>query len=289
MNSTSTSECASDDDGGGISVKTILGIVLGLLGSICINTGQRRARSSPLFLPADRLTSRDVSGVRTFLRSCVGNNIQSYGLHKLEAAELKKKLDAGEKTNAHEHPKVEPCQSKIWIMGTCIFVSGSLLNSRELRVCSAEPAREPRGDPGAPVFGVRGARLAADPSLPSPQFVSNTVFGKFVHKAVITTRMYLGTTLIVVGTLVVVCFSVDCEGARARARAYRGVHHVCGHNPAAVRAEDLRRRWVDRPVRELAVPRIPRRHGRRGRRPLLHAKAYEKARARAARRCRMAP
>ena len=220
MNSTSTSECASDDDGGGISVKTILGIVLGLLGSICINTGQRRARSSPLFLPADRLTSRDVSGVRTFLRSCVGNNIQSYGLHKLEAAELKKKLDAGEKTNAHEHPKVEPCQSKIWIMGTCIFVSGSLLNfasyafaaqsllasleAIQVRPCSRRPRSAPRGRP----------------SLPSPQFVSNTVFGKFVHKAVITTRMYLGTTLIVVGTLVVVCFSVDC-GVRARARLSR--------------------------------------------------------------------
>ena len=72
----------------------ILGVTLGLLGSICINTG---------------------------------NNIQALGLHQLELAEHARRRAAGE-PDPPGHVLVEPSKSKVWVFGTVVFVSGSLLN-----------------------------------------------------------------------------------------------------------------------------------------------------------------
>ena len=72
----------------------VLGVALGLLGSICINTG---------------------------------NNIQALGLHQLELAEHARRRAAGE-PDPPGHVPVEPSKSKVWVFGTVVFVSGSLLN-----------------------------------------------------------------------------------------------------------------------------------------------------------------
>mmetsp|Transcript_3916 Transcript_3916/g.4541 ORF Transcript_3916/g.4541 Transcript_3916/m.4541 type:complete len:500 (-) Transcript_3916:368-1867(-) len=71
----------------------LLGVALGLSGSIFIN---------------------------------VGNNIQSTAMHKLEVEIMKKQAESGQA--AELHPTIEPSESKLWIFGTCMFVGGSVLN-----------------------------------------------------------------------------------------------------------------------------------------------------------------
>lgn len=95
-----------------------IGITLGLAGSIFINTG---------------------------------NNMQSLGMHTLEMEkmhEMKAELDRRQADNPHELAlfddqdeeemgEIAPSQSKTWIAGTCIFVSGSLVNFAAFRFAPA--------------------------------------------------------------------------------------------------------------------------------------------------------
>jgi hypothetical protein len=137
-----------------------VGVSLGLLGSIAINTG---------------------------------NNLQSLGLKSLKS-EGRKYLpgkpktvpvnDEGERIDkANTAPN--PCSSSVWIIGTTIFITGSLLNF----VSYAFAAQ---------------SMLA---SLESVQFVTNLLFGKFMLRAKITRKMMYGTLLTVLGTIVAVQFS----------------------------------------------------------------------------------
>mmetsp|Transcript_55576 Transcript_55576/g.153357 ORF Transcript_55576/g.153357 Transcript_55576/m.153357 type:complete len:613 (+) Transcript_55576:185-2023(+) len=73
--------------------QTVIGIILGLAGSICINTG---------------------------------NNYQSLGTHNLEVAAIEKLLAEGKE--AVLHPEIEPSKSPTWIFGTVVFICGSALN-----------------------------------------------------------------------------------------------------------------------------------------------------------------
>lgn len=77
----------------------IVGLVLGLLGSICINTG---------------------------------NNLQSMGLHELQALDEADAEDDAKNLkrddDAPPREPREPSESRTWIVGTTIFVSGALLN-----------------------------------------------------------------------------------------------------------------------------------------------------------------
>ena len=85
---------------------TGLGILLGVLGSVSIN---------------------------------VGNNLQSLGMSQLEkdrvesAKSESSAQSSSEKARkiAHHHgeeDELDSCQSRTWIMGTTIFVTGSILN-----------------------------------------------------------------------------------------------------------------------------------------------------------------
>lgn len=82
---------------------TGLGILLGVLGSVSIN---------------------------------VGNNLQSLGMSQLEKDRVESESSAqssSEKARkiAHHHgeeDELDSCQSRTWIMGTTIFVTGSILN-----------------------------------------------------------------------------------------------------------------------------------------------------------------
>lgn len=136
----------------------VLGISLGLLGSILINTG---------------------------------NNIQSYGLRQLKdghrRARRKQKTHPNEESNGANSTMTtpSPCESSIWIIGTVVFVSGSLLNFTS--------------------YAFAAQSMLA--SLESVQFVTNLIFGKVILKAKITKRMMIGTLFTVIGTIVAVQFS----------------------------------------------------------------------------------
>ena len=158
-----------------------LGITLGILGSIAINTG---------------------------------NNLQSLGLKSLEQEEQSTKNSPVDKhkpsrrvpwlspTPVKTHPKDNendsqsvvfvkvrrsPVESIAWIIGTIIFVSGSLLNFASYAFAAQ-------------------STLA---SLESVQFVTNLIFGRLLLKAKITETMFAGTVLTVTGT-VLVSFVCHC-------------------------------------------------------------------------------
>lgn len=136
----------------------VLGISLGLLGSILINTG---------------------------------NNIQSFGLRQLKdghrRARRKQKTHPNEELHGANTAITtpSPCESSIWIIGTVVFVSGSLLNFAS--------------------YAFAAQSMLA--SLESVQFVTNLIFGKVILKAKITKRMMIGTLFTVIGTIVAVQFS----------------------------------------------------------------------------------
>jgi Protein of unknown function (DUF803). len=138
-----------------------VGVTLGLLGSIAINTG---------------------------------NNIQSLALKSLNGKGRKYRPgkpktvpidDEGESVDEADKSVPNPCSSSLWIIGTVIFITGSLLNF----VSYAFAAQ---------------SMLA---SLESVQFVTNLLFGKFMLRAEITQKMMYGTLLTVLGTIVAVQFS----------------------------------------------------------------------------------
>ena len=137
----------------------VLGITLGLLGSIAINTG---------------------------------NNIQSLGLKGLKdkakshgRAKTAPINDNDEFVDDADSTESNPCSSSVWIIGTCIFVSGSLINFAS--------------------YAFAAQSMLA--SLESVQFVTNLLFGKFMLKANVTRRMMVGTMFTVLGTVIAVQFS----------------------------------------------------------------------------------
>jgi len=117
-------------------MSVVIGIFLGIAGSLAINTG---------------------------------NNLQSYGMHKMELEEKEESL----------------CKSFYWVMGTVVFITGALLNFAS--------------------FGFAPQSTLA--SLESIQFVSNILFGKWLLNKTITQKMMVGTGLTVLGTVLAVCFS----------------------------------------------------------------------------------
>jgi uncharacterized membrane protein len=127
--------------------KWVLGIILGLLGSIAINTG---------------------------------NNIQALGIKSLKDNSA---ISVDSKHQVEAPPSV--FHSRAWILGTIIFVGGSLINFTS--------------------FAFAAQSLLA--SLQSVQFITNLFLGKFLLKASITNKMLTGTFLTVIGTCIAVQFS----------------------------------------------------------------------------------
>lgn len=125
----------------------VLGVVLGLLGSIAIN---------------------------------IGNNIQAFGLQTLK----NKRIISVDSIHKGGTP-LSVFNSRTWILGTIIFVSGSLINFAS--------------------FAFAAQSLLA--SLQSVQFITNLLLGKFLLKASVTNKMLMGTSLTVIGTCIAVQFS----------------------------------------------------------------------------------
>jgi hypothetical protein len=176
----------SADDSGGSSSSVGLrpsdyfwGVAFGLLGSVAINTG---------------------------------NNLQSFGMKKLQDAKTTRNEmestppdDEGNAVRFHarneapctpDYPEprqeetkedINLCQSRIWIIGTFIFLTGSALNFVS--------------------YGLAAQSVLA--SLEAIQFVTNLVYSKFLLHVRILPRMMGGTVLICGGTVLVVAFGND--------------------------------------------------------------------------------
>jgi hypothetical protein len=184
----------------------VLGVTLGLLGSIAINTGnniqslglkrsQTNDKVAPIE-PADDLGSPD-------------------GQPKKQSAPwLSPK---GTKTAPYENDdefsvvtvtQQRPSLSMTWIIGTIIFVSGSLLNFAS--------------------YAFAAQSMLA--SLESVQFVTNLLFGKFMLGAHVSQTMLAGTFLTVAGTVMAVQFSsketldLDTEDIK---KLYANPAYVC--------------------------------------------------------------
>jgi|SaaInl74LU_5_DNA_1037368.scaffolds.fasta_scaffold31220_2 hypothetical protein len=154
-----------------------LGIALGLLGSIAINTGnnlqslglkslQQEEQSTATNSPADKPS-------RT-------RKVPWLSPTPVKTAPLE---DQNESQSEFVFVKVRrsPFESIAWIVGTIIFVSGSLLNFAS--------------------YAFAAQSMLA--SLESVQFVTNLIFGRLLLKAKITETMLAGTVLTVTGTVLV--------------------------------------------------------------------------------------
>lgn len=143
-----------------------------------------------------------VLGVSASIMINAGNNMQSLGLKNLKGREEGKPTNRkrGEtrffkptgtvapETIPHSSADVysdKPYKSKIWILGTAIFVIGTMLN----------------------FYSYAFAAQSLLASLESVQFVTNLLFGSCMLGSKVTRQMIAGTLLTVVGTILAVQFS----------------------------------------------------------------------------------
>lgn len=164
----------------------VLGVTLGLLGSVAINTG-------------NNIQSLGLKGLKDANDSAsIPKNRKSFRLRQLndrrKTAPLCVSDSSDEKAavevlpdndSQNELRRAKPCSSITWVIGTVVFVSGSLLNFAS--------------------YAFAAQSMLA--SLESIQFVTNLIFGKFMLKANVTKTMLVGTGLTVMGTILAVQFS----------------------------------------------------------------------------------
>ena len=189
--------------------KWVVGVVLGLLGSIAINTGNNIQSLGLQSLKAKTNATRDQENYVDKLDNVFESfNELSSNKKKIRKTSLSMNFNQPSRTvpidNYNQEGdntipvNVESCDNEIqltshirpfsstkWIIGTLIFVTGSLLNFAS--------------------YAFAAQSMLA--SLESIQFVTNILFGKFLLGSHITKQMYLGTCLTVSGTVVAVQFS----------------------------------------------------------------------------------
>mmetsp|Transcript_4772 Transcript_4772/g.10253 ORF Transcript_4772/g.10253 Transcript_4772/m.10253 type:complete len:583 (+) Transcript_4772:116-1864(+) len=158
----------------------VLGVTLGLLGSIAINTGNN-IQSLGLKSIREKVvpSEKDSPSRKTSKR---------YSLSLLSPTKSQiapSYEDEGSAPHVGDVGDRSPIGSIIWLLGTFIFVSGSLLNFAS--------------------YAFAAQSMLA--SLESVQFVTNLLFGKFLLGAQVTRAMFGGTFLTVVGTVLAVQFS----------------------------------------------------------------------------------
>lgn len=178
----------------------VLGITLGLLGSIAINTGNniqalglKSLQSQEKVEPEPAIVVRQRTSSSLPSLSCLSPAGKPYFLRKqslpwLSPGPRTAPSDANNEESEFVVVKVgkkTPVQSVTWVVGTVIFISGSLLNFAS--------------------YAFAAQSMLA--SLESIQFVTNLIFGKFMLGATVTQTMLAGTCLIVTGTVMAVQFS----------------------------------------------------------------------------------
>ena len=159
------------------------GVTCGLLGSIAINTGNnlqslgmKQLQEKVAAKRAEEAAASAGAGGGGGGEATAATTPGLKGGAALE--ELVKEIDESE---------LDMTQSKTWILGTCIFLTGSAFN-----------------------FGSYGlAAQSVLASLEASQFVTNILFSKFLLKVKILPRMIVGTALICLGTVLIVAFGND--------------------------------------------------------------------------------
>jgi len=143
-----------------------------------------------------------VLGVSASIMINAGNNMQSLGLKNLKGREEGKPANRKKRGTRYFKPagtvapetipdssadvcSDKPYKSKIWILGTAIFVIGTILN----------------------FYSYAFAAQSLLASLESVQFVTNLLFGSCMLGSKVTRQMIAGTLLTVVGTILAVQFS----------------------------------------------------------------------------------
>ena len=166
----------------------VLGITLGLLGSIAINTGNN---IQSLGLKRDQSRQDKVSPSPTKQSN---ETVLDEDEHQPKKQSIPWLSPKGVKTAPYDNDdefsvvtvaKQSPLLSMTWVVGTVIFVTGSLLNFAS--------------------YAFAAQSMLA--SLESVQFVTNLLFGKFMLGARVTQTMLAGTLLTVTGTVMAVQFS----------------------------------------------------------------------------------
>ncbi|KAL7548630.1 hypothetical protein ACHAWF_011908 [Thalassiosira exigua] len=179
----------------------VLGVTLGLLGSIAINTGnniqslglkalsQEKVEPEPAAVVRQRGSSVASLPSVTWLsppgRNRVSGRLSLPGLTPPGARTVPSDDVEESEFVVVKVGKRSPAQSVIWVVGTIVFVTGSLLNFAS--------------------YAFAAQSMLA--SLESVQFVTNLLFGKFMLGAHVTQTMMAGTCLTVTGTVMAVQFS----------------------------------------------------------------------------------
>lgn len=194
----------SEPDGG---KSWILGIILGSLGSISINLGNNIQSLGLKQIQSDEhqqvprrlklktnpklsFPKKNLKKIFPIAKSNDEDEISSKNEEMIPISPRVKPQAQQEQTNREEinqnsSTKTKSCTSLTWIIGTTIFLSGSLLNFAS--------------------FAFAAQSMLA--SLESIQFVTNLLFGKLILGAEVTRPMLLGTFLTVAGTIFTVQFS----------------------------------------------------------------------------------
>lgn len=152
-----------------------LGIALGTLGSIAINAGNNLQSYGMAQLEA----KIHAESLESDEEAKVGEKADGGALAKDGGDGLKEGLGADDGVSPAE---IDTCQSTTWIVGTTIFVSGSLLNFA--------------------AFAFAPQSVLA--SLEGIQFVTNVMFGRLVLGKDISTSMYAGTGVVILGVVLTV-------------------------------------------------------------------------------------
>jgi len=203
--------------------KWVLGVTLGLLGSVAINTGnniqalglkqlqdrqqqrddgggdartnktRRRAHKTKIRFSRIRLSFLSVAANGNNKHKILPENDDNNDGRGSSSTEGRNNNDDDDKSSRSHLPLsdetttpeaivvIQPYHSRVWVFGTILFVSGSLLNFTSYAFAAQ-------------------STLA---SLESIQFVTNILFGKFMLGAEVTRVMVAGTLLTVLGFLLV--------------------------------------------------------------------------------------
>jgi len=195
--------------------KWVVGVALGLLGSIAINTGnniqslglkqlkekksiEKKVQVQDCKDTVDERKSNKRGTINNSHRKKSSLLINSF-YNRSRTVPIRNDVNNGtESTNSLDNivatsvsdtstiaKNLSPTKSTTWILGTVVFVTGSLLNFAS--------------------YAFAAQSMLA--SLESIQFVTNLLFGKFMIGSKVTRQMYIGTGLTVSGTVVAVQFS----------------------------------------------------------------------------------
>ena len=148
----------------------MLGITLGVLGSVCINTGNniQSLGMAQLEVKYHQLAAAADEEER---RAHKSSSDDGEGFDEEDPNSNRKQPQQPQQQGEDEEDReIDTCDSPVWVAGTEIFVTGSLLNFA--------------------AFAFAPQSILA--ALEGIQFVTNVLFGRCILGSTITNTMYLG-------------------------------------------------------------------------------------------------